>query len=527
MNKFLFNFLILCLIYTQAIQATTYVLMVPFSKPDCSGEQYGVGYGWQAGVCIGFKSNNYYVGFGGHNNSSVIITSVPDSENCGSSGGVSRSYAVGGCYQVTYADYDSYVSSNYVQIQVVEDPSIPTYGLRNSIYAANDNECQGDVQMYYYYTNGTVFKDMFDTYTFYCQNSSPMEQVCQNGCFSNTWWQAVTYVLMVPYNKPDCSGDQYGVGYGWQVGVCFGFKSNNYFVGFGGHDNSSVIITSVPDSENCGSKGGVSRSYAVGGCYQVTYADYGSYVSTNYVQIQVVEDPIIPVYGFKNAVYGGNDHDCQGDVQMYYYYTNGTVFKDMFDTYTFYCQDSNPMEQVPYNSSDCSGDQYGVGYGWQVGVCVGFKSNNFYVGFGGHENSTAIITSVPDTQNCGSKTGAVSRTFQVGGCYQVNYADYGNYVSYNWVQVQVVEDPIIPKYGLKNSIFSADDRHCQGEVEMYYYYTNGTIFNTEFNTYQFMCEGGTPFEQVCQGSDCFQVQKKSNCGRSFFHLFQNYNTVTC
>eukprot|EP01132_Coremiostelium_polycephalum_P001518 gene1518-1911_t len=162
--------------YILSIQGLTYVQMIPYLKPDCTGEVYGVGYSWQANTCIGYKNSNFWVTVGKNN---VTISSWADMAACGSKNGISRHFEDGGCYSVTYADNGDYISYNYVEIQIVEDPGpIPEYGYRETLYAPGDKYCQGDYQFYYYYTNQTVFKSPYNTYEFLCSEKIPYIYNC-------------------------------------------------------------------------------------------------------------------------------------------------------------------------------------------------------------------------------------------------------------------------------------------------------------------------------------------------------------
>ncbi|KAF2073535.1 hypothetical protein CYY_005154 [Polysphondylium violaceum] len=205
-NNILLSLAVMVLLMQNYGEALTYVNMVPYLNPTCSGESSGLGYSWVVGQCLGFKGNNFVVSLDSHNVSTIAIYQGKDEQCSGAQQG-SRTFSNGGCYQVNYQNTEQWYYNGWVKIEVVEDPTNTIiYGYRETVYASTDDHCQDDYQMYFYYTNNSVFKYSNDNYyVFYCQPDTytPFEIDCENGptsCFTtpnnspcgknyNNWWR--------------------------------------------------------------------------------------------------------------------------------------------------------------------------------------------------------------------------------------------------------------------------------------------------------------------------------------------------
>ncbi|EFA85207.1 hypothetical protein PPL_02207 [Heterostelium album PN500] len=223
-NIIICNFILCLTWFTTLSVAQTYVNMIPYKSPSCTGEQTGIGYSWIVDTCIGFRDNNFY--FDIRSDGNVTMSEYSRSVDCGSNNpNTQKTFYVDYCYATDYAGTEQYPQNNYVKIQVVNNPPPPPqYGLKYSVFEPTDNECSGNVQMYYYYVNNTVWQDQFDHYQFFCSatDNLPYETVCavsdndddnknenddddevndSSSCFTSTWWSACGISFYLDYKS--------------------------------------------------------------------------------------------------------------------------------------------------------------------------------------------------------------------------------------------------------------------------------------------------------------------------------------
>ncbi|EFA84708.1 hypothetical protein PPL_01700 [Heterostelium album PN500] len=173
----------------------------------------------------------------------------------------------------------------------------------------------------------------------------------------------------------------------------------------------------------------------------------------------------------------------------------------------------------------CSGASSGTGYSWIVGECVEFKGNYYLIKYDA-DNKTATFYQW-ENETCGTGQPASQRTFGIGGCYHVTWADYGWYYNVNDYAVPsvVVNPGYIPSYGYRETVYAKSDNYCQGDYLMYFYYTNNTVYKNTLQTFQFYCDQGMPFENVCTMGNCISTTMYESCEAGSNNL--NNFAITC
>ncbi|KAF2075969.1 hypothetical protein CYY_002725 [Polysphondylium violaceum] len=174
--------LIVGLIFVLTVKAALYVQMTPYSDQNCKNQQYGVGFSFLVGQCMGVGDNgvgatNIKVKVdGSHSNVTISEYGNYDTQ-CGTyNPNLDVSYEVGGCYRApSYSDgSNNFIKyANFVYVTIEENPNIPIYGYRNSWYA--DSKCISNPQWFFFFTNNTSFKYGDDAYlTYSCLDAERM-----------------------------------------------------------------------------------------------------------------------------------------------------------------------------------------------------------------------------------------------------------------------------------------------------------------------------------------------------------------
>ncbi|KYQ89044.1 hypothetical protein DLAC_10268 [Tieghemostelium lacteum] len=162
---------------------------------------------------------------------------------------------------------------------------------------------------------------------------------------------AVTYLEMTPYATSDCTGEESGVGFSFQVGACIpigliAFEVKNYKVTVDNSKSNATIAEYKDDDMECTEAipNSPVSSYEIGGCYNApSYGDFEWFEFFNYVLVTLVEDPgATPEYGLRSTSYSENT--CGSDPLYYYYYTNQTTYHvNHTNYYSWYCSYNSPM----------------------------------------------------------------------------------------------------------------------------------------------------------------------------------------
>ncbi|EGG22527.1 Zinc finger protein [Cavenderia fasciculata] len=159
---------------------------------------------------------------------------------------------------------------------------------------------------------------------------------------------------------------------------------------------------------------------------------------------------------------------------------------------------------TPYsNGNGCSGAVNGTGYSWLVGECITLFGASYWVDYDDNQKEATFYSW--DNMYCSNSTKPSSqKTFAVGNCYQVSWADHGYFYNVDDTAVMsVVQDPgYIPKQGYRQTRFRQGDSQCNGDYAMYFYYTDNTIYQNTLQTFKFWCNNGMPFQQVCTMGNC-------------------------
>ncbi|KYR02077.1 hypothetical protein DLAC_00877 [Tieghemostelium lacteum] len=168
------------------------------------------------------------------------------------------------------------------------------------------------------------------------------------------------YVNFTPMNGGDnCTGALNGTGYSWQLNTCIQFREIYYLIKYtdGSELQNSYVTFYIYKTNACNDNDPLSTSYDIGSCVELpTSWAYGWYYDTvDWAKVSVHMGPpgYIAPQAYRNTLYQVGDSACQTNYLVYFYYTNDLQFSNTLQTYTYWCQNNDPMQKVCTEGTGC------------------------------------------------------------------------------------------------------------------------------------------------------------------------------
>ncbi|KAN0040808.1 hypothetical protein ACTFIV_003344 [Dictyostelium citrinum] len=173
---------------------------------------------------------------------------------------------------------------------------------------------------------------------------------------------------------------------------------------------------------------------------------------------------------------------------------------------------------TPHPKCDTDNQESGIGYSWETNTCIHLYDGSYYVSIDpNNKNSVNMLFFNNPNSNCGHGETNVSRSYEVGNCYQVAwYYDPAFYNVINYAVMSIVVDPgYVNPEGYRYTLYQGDDSDCQGNPLFSYYYTDGITFKNTLQTFTYNCEQGIPYEYVCtENVSCINTTTEFQCQKS-------------